>query len=1192
MDDKSFFFRSMELRKVHSCFMKECLLESLKRLVESQAETESRDVSSALNDTINGYRSSGEDGFNYYPDIYECDISKKLLKKEELRRHIIQNEVGTIEDKCDSNFFELAPHQLLLKNLFSPNSQYRGLLIFHGVGVGKTCSGISIAENFKDVYGEKENRIIVLASANIQIGWRKTIYDPKKGTDQCTGGEYAPLSSEPFMDEKQQKKKIKKYYELHGYAAFANSVKKLVEEQTSHIIDEKERFMRQTNIIKETYSDRVLIIDEVHNIRTGESQKESRTTIQYIEMVIRYSDNLRLILLTANPMYNMSSEIIWILNMLLINDNRTTIAEKDIFDKEGDLINGSKLKEKSSGYISYLRGENPISFPVKLYPRHDPDKVMTKHNCLGIDIFGKPIDEDKLLSFLELYSSSLKGHQLKIYMNECIKFKDQEKLRIEDETVLLQLSDIVYPGSEDDGVDSMYGGQGLLNNMNKITKKNSVQYSYKAETLRKYGEFFKVEKIGDYSSKIHDILKVIERSDGIVFIYTNWIKSGVIPLVLALEQHGYKKHDGKTILKTAKKIPPISYEGKRSHEYPNKEDFISAKYMVIAGKGENMTQNLEAELREVTSDVAGALDDNKEGKKIKIIIGSSVASEGLDFKNIRSIHILEPWHNINKLEQVIGRGIRNCSHKNLSPKERNVTVYLHASSIPEIETIDMHLYRYSEFKAKKIGEIETILKQSAIDKYFFKSANYLSEKDIGRFTVQPSYLYGQDRKAKTFPFSAGDKEYSRVCSFSEVCDYMADDPVPAVKADKDTFQIQYSGAIIEIYKRVIHNLYKDSPSYSLSEIKHIVSEYKDIHMDFLYHALREMIIEKYTLHNKHGDKGYLTDTDGFYAFQPYFNKDPLLPAYYRLNKGEAKMIAYNIESKDKRSTVILQGPQVFTDEIILKTYQKIRDFRMFSHETKILGYLDLDNENFIKYSYIFDRLDFQDKLIIGYSLMIYLKEDTGSGNDGIEDPEFLDILVLCFRKLFMYHDGSKFSYKDQYESKSKDNLCGFFLYHNVNKKVIFYQYSHRSVEMYNKIDEMDIVRMIKKNAAHPSLMPSGSWGFTIYSDRLRLSDSDNTHNGIVLKVIKSTEKLREQYTYPPGPGVVIQDSGGLGSWQSAPMKKFIEDELKDHLGKMNDQDREIFLSANIKRDFVVFIEMSFRMTGNLIQNDIIFMKYY
>ena len=58
---------------------------------------------------------------------------------------------------------------------------------------------------------------------------------------------------------------------------------------------------REIELIKEKYSNRVLIIDEVHNIRND--SKKSDTSL-YIEKVIKYSDNLRLILLTANPMFN------------------------------------------------------------------------------------------------------------------------------------------------------------------------------------------------------------------------------------------------------------------------------------------------------------------------------------------------------------------------------------------------------------------------------------------------------------------------------------------------------------------------------------------------------------------------------------------------------------------------------------------------------------------------------------------------------------------------------------------------------------------------------------------------------------------------------------------------------------------------------------------------------------------------
>ena len=64
------------------------------------------------------------------------------------------------------------------------------------------------------------------------------------------------------------------------------------------------------------------------------------------------------------------------------------------------------------------------------------------------------------------------------------------------------------------------------------------------------------------------------------------------------------------------------------------------------------------------------------GNLIRVILGSRVAGEGLDFKNIRDIHILEPWYNLSKLDQAIGRAIRNCSHIDMNIEERIVTVCL------------------------------------------------------------------------------------------------------------------------------------------------------------------------------------------------------------------------------------------------------------------------------------------------------------------------------------------------------------------------------------------------------------------------------------------------------------------------------------------------------------------------------------
>ena len=125
-------------------------------------------------------------------------------------------------------------------------------------------------------------------------------------------------------------KKIKKYYEMYGYAAFANKIKKLLDNSTKHIskANKKEIFLQEINTIKQNFSDRVLIIDEAHNIRGDGNQDEARDTIKYISKVIEYSDNLKLVLLTANPMFNVSTEIIWILNMLLLNDKIDTNYKK------------------------------------------------------------------------------------------------------------------------------------------------------------------------------------------------------------------------------------------------------------------------------------------------------------------------------------------------------------------------------------------------------------------------------------------------------------------------------------------------------------------------------------------------------------------------------------------------------------------------------------------------------------------------------------------------------------------------------------------------------------------------------------------------------------------------------------------------------------------------------------------------
>ena len=106
----------------------------------------------------------------------------------------------------------------------------------------------------------------------------------------------------------------------------------------------------------------------------------------------------------------------------------------------------------------------------------------------------------------------------------------------------------------------------------------------------------------------------------------------------------------------------------------------------------------------------------------------------------------------------------------------------------------------------------------------------------------------------------------------------------------------------------------------------------------------------------------------------------------------------------------------------------------------------------------------------------------------------MDPLVECVEKLFIYYD-TEFTYHRKFEDKNRESLIGFFLYHNLNKKPVFYRYDNHSIEVFNRIDEIDISKMIKSNKEE--ITYNLNWGFTTYVERYKFKN-----NGIVLKVIE------------------------------------------------------------------------------------------
>ena len=175
-----------------------------------------------------------------YPDIIDPEFLQKLLAKREFAESL-QKTWEPATDPCnDNSTFEVTPVQRFVTNFMSPKTPYMSALLFHGVGVGKTCAGVQIMEAWLEFFPQQP--VYLIAPQTIQHGFYRTIFDIKKvviGQDkepntasQCTGTTYMKLTNtlferDPVRIEKLVMKAIRRRYKVFGYISFANYIRDL-----------------------------------------------------------------------------------------------------------------------------------------------------------------------------------------------------------------------------------------------------------------------------------------------------------------------------------------------------------------------------------------------------------------------------------------------------------------------------------------------------------------------------------------------------------------------------------------------------------------------------------------------------------------------------------------------------------------------------------------------------------------------------------------------------------------------------------------------------------------------------------------------------------------------------------------------------------------------------------------------------
>jgi len=984
-----------------------------------------------------------EDESFLYPTLDDPEFNIKIAEKREFADTTYDGKVYDSMQKikeyankmCNADF-ELSPHQLFVRNFLSIQTPYNSLLLYHGLGTGKTCSAITICEEMRDylinIGMSSAKKIIIVASPNVQQNFKLQLFDSRKlklidgvwNIRSCTGNKYLkeinPMNMKGMDEEKvvkEIKKIIKNSYMFLGYDQFASLIQKTSTIDDS-IEDKVQRYKLMNQKLKVVFGNSLIVIDEFHNIRNTSDNSTNRAVANELQKLVKFGPSLltRLLLLSGTPMYNSYREIVWLLNIMRLNDGRATISYRDVFndnpdngiflesiDENGTMTETGRdnLRRFSTGYVSYIRGENPYTFPYRIYPdefapmqtfagveetgeaRETGETGETgeatrkiKYQIPEIQISGTIIPIHRRLDMMQdkIYLTEASPYQQSVYtyiINQLQKSnkEDIKSMERNDQaeqtagiTLLqrpLECLNISYPADDFDpavaesknyDIRGLVGKYGLRRVMN-FDDETKSNYSYRENVPH----VFAPDNIGNYSSKIKSICDNIYKSEGITLIYSFYIDGGVVPIALALESMGFARYGaahGHSLFSKPPAPPIDAITGKRRNEMAKGETFFPSKYIVISGDKSLSPDNI-GEVKAVTN------DGNYDGRFIKAIIISKSGTEGIDFKNIRQTHILEPWYNINLVEQTIGRAVRNCSHKNLEFEKRNVQIFLHGSVLsltPNVEAADIYLYRLSERKAKQIGEVSRVLKESAvdcllnIDQTNFTAENFSEALEVGPDNKIIQILSSYDAASKSsiqIPYQIGDKDYSSTCDYME-CIYECKPNIPQknigykkdiftdailtmntdkiVQRIRDIFRERY------FYKRTASSKNIDDISSDLIATINYNKKYPieaiDIALTQLIEDKNEFIIDRY------GRYGRLINIGNYYFFQPLELNNPIIPLRDRQRP---------VDFKREKIIFTLQKKQESVEEIRKKYEARMKESeraKLRSKEMEDLGGLE------------------------------------------------------------------------------------------------------------------------------------------------------------------------------------------------------------------------------------------------------------
>jgi superfamily II DNA or RNA helicase len=219
---------------------------------------------------------------------------------------------GDYEGGAQKNGIKLKPHQINVGHLLRKHDT-KGLLVFHGLGSGKTMTGLAVAKEFSD------KKIVIVAPAAVKRRFEDDLN--KLGMDS-------------------------KRFSIYSYESF------------------RPVFEKDNKILK----NKILIVDEAHRLRNYGHIGEQGEAIggmfsRSVLLAAQYA--YKVVFMTATPVINHPSDIAPLINILALNENKMLLpAKRHLFEKEfGTVTKAKELGKKISKYVSHYTPEDKSDFP-------------------------------------------------------------------------------------------------------------------------------------------------------------------------------------------------------------------------------------------------------------------------------------------------------------------------------------------------------------------------------------------------------------------------------------------------------------------------------------------------------------------------------------------------------------------------------------------------------------------------------------------------------------------------------------------------------------------------------------------------------------------------------------------------------------------------------------------------------------